>query len=104
MSTTMTTALTTTDILLLSVPKLLPMGLNWTAFSICFQEVIEAKGFWSHFDGTSPKPTVSLPPLAGEQDTLNQWLKDECSAKALLTHRIPDSTLIRVHAKDSLKD
>jgi gag-polypeptide of LTR copia-type/Zinc knuckle len=62
------------------------------------------KGFGSHFDGTLPKPTVSLPPLAGEQDALNQWLKDEHSTKALLTHHIPDSKLIWVHAKDSLKD
>jgi hypothetical protein len=90
--------LTTTDILPSSVPKLLPMGLNWTAFSIRFQEAIEAKGFWGHFDGTSPKPTLSEPPATGEQDALNQWLKDERSAKALLTHRIPDSTLIRIQS------
>lgn len=55
---TTTTALTTTDILPSSVPKLLPTGLNWTAFSIRFQEAIEAKGFWGHFDGTVLRPTV----------------------------------------------
>jgi hypothetical protein len=99
-----TTTLATTDILPSSVPKLLPTGLNWTTFSIRFQEAIEAKGFWGHFDGTSPKPTVSSPPAAGEQEVLDQWTKNERSAKALLTHRIPDSTLIRIYAKDSLKD
>ena len=98
------TTLTTTDILLSSVPKLLPTGLNWTAFSICFKEAIEAKGFWGHFNGTSPKPTISSPPKKGEADALDQWLKDERSAKALLTHRIPDSTLIRIHSKESLSD
>jgi hypothetical protein len=65
--------------------------LNWTAFSIRFQEAIEAKGFWGHFDGTSLKPVVSSPPATGEEDALNQWTKNEHSTKALLTHRIPDS-------------
>ena len=96
--------LATTNILPSSVSKLLLTGLNWTTFSIRFQEAIEAKGFWGHFDGTSPKPTVSSPPAAGEQDALNQWTKDKHSAKALLTHCIPDSTLIRIHGEDSLKD
>ena len=98
------TTLTTTDILPSSVPKLLPTGLNWTAFSIRFKEAIEAKGFWGHFNGTSPKPTISSPPEKGEADALEQWLKDEQSAKALLTHHIPDSTLIRIHSKESLSD
>ena len=65
--------LTTTDILPLSIPKLLETSLNWTAF----KEAIKAKGFWGHFDGTSPKPTVSSPPNAGETEALNQWLRDE---------------------------
>ena len=98
------TTLTTTDILPSSVPKLLPTGLNWTAFSIRFKEAIEAKGFWGHFDGTSPKPTASSPATEDEAKALDQWLRDERSAKALLTHRIPDSTLIRIHSKESLVD
>ena len=98
------TTLTTTDILPSSVPKLLPTGLNWTAFSIRFKEAIEAKGFWGHFDGTSPKPTISSPPEKGEADALDQWLKDERSTKALLTHHIPNSTLIWIHSKEPLSD
>jgi hypothetical protein len=90
----MTIALTTTNILLSSVPKLFIMDLNWTAFSIRFKEAIEAKGFWGHFDGISLKPNVNSPPGAGEQEALNQWMKDERSTKALLTHHMPDSTLI----------
>jgi hypothetical protein len=82
----------------------MPTGLNWTAFSIRFQEAIEAKGFWGHFDDSSPQPILSSPPTAEEQAVLDQWLKNERSAKALLTHHIPDSTLIRVYAKVSLKD
>jgi len=34
----------------------MPTGVNWTAFSIRFEEAIEAKGFWGHFDGNTPCP------------------------------------------------
>jgi hypothetical protein len=99
-----TTALTTTDILPSSVPKLLATGLNWTAFSMRFEDAIRAKGLWGHFDGSVAMPTVSSPATADEETALAQWNKDDLSAKALLTHRIPDSTLIRVHGKPLLKD
>jgi hypothetical protein len=81
-----TTALTTTDILPSSVPKLLLTGLNWTAFSMHFEDAIHAKGLWGHFDGSVPEPTLSLPPTADEETALAQWRKDDLSAKALLTH------------------
>jgi hypothetical protein len=100
----MSTTLTTTDLLPSSVPKLLANGLNWTAFSMRFQDAVEAKGLWGHFDGTTTQPAVSNPPTTDEQEALTKWVKDERTAKALLTHRIPDSTLIRVHGKASLKD
>jgi len=41
-----------------SIPKLDASGLNWAIFSVCFQDAIEAKGFWSHFDGTSSEFSV----------------------------------------------
>jgi len=81
-----TTALTTTDILPSSVPKLLATGLNWTAFSMRFEDAIRAKGLWGHFDGSISKPTVSSPATADEVTALAQWDKDDLSAKALLTH------------------
>jgi hypothetical protein len=99
-----TTALTTTDLLPSSVPKLMPNGLNWTAFSMRFQDAVEAKGLWGHFDGSITQPAISTPPAACEEEALAQWVKEDRTAKALLTHRIPDSTLIRVHSKPSLKD
>jgi hypothetical protein len=77
-----TTALTTTDILPSSVPKLLATGLNWTAFSMCFKDAIRAKGLWGHFDGSVAMPTVNSPATTA----LVQWDKDDLSAKALLTH------------------
>jgi hypothetical protein len=99
-----TTALTTTDILPSSVPKLLPTGLNWTAFSMHFEDAIRAKDLWGHFDGSIAMPTVSSPPTADEETALAQWNKDDLTAKALLTHCIPNSTLIRIHGKAVLKE
>lgn len=94
-----TTALS--DSLPSTVPKLDPTGINWAVFSIRFQDAIEAKGFWGHFDGTDPRPTPSSPPTANETTAEVQWLKDERSAKSLLTQKIPDGTLMRIHSKTS---
>ena len=33
-----------------------------------------------------------------------QWDKNERSAKSLLTQKIPDSTLMRVHSKKTVKE
>jgi gag-polypeptide of LTR copia-type len=99
-----TAAYMTTDILPSSVPKLMPMGLNWTAFTMRFQDAMEAKGLWGYFDGTAICPTLSLSLTAEEQAAHTQWIKEDRTAKALLTHCIPDSTLIRIHGKASLKD
>ena len=51
-----TTALT--DTLLSSVPKLDPTGSNWTVFLFRFQDAIDAKGFWGHFNGTLKMPEL----------------------------------------------
>jgi hypothetical protein len=59
---------------------------------------------WGHFDGFVPMPAVSTPLTVAEDTAVTQWNKDDLFAKALLTHRVPDSTLIRVHGKPSLKD
>jgi gag-polypeptide of LTR copia-type len=100
----MSTTLTTTDILPSSVPKLMPTGLNWTTFAMHFQDAIEAKGLWGYFDGTAVCPVLSTPLKPEEELALTQWIKEDRSAKALLIHRIPDSTLIQIHGKKSLKD
>ena len=89
-----------------------------------FQDAVEAKGFWGHFDGSEPRPwpslataptttapeggraaptpvtTVSAEDLAAQL----QWDKNERSAKFLLTHKIPDSTLMRIHSKKTVKE
>ncbi len=89
-----------------SVPKLDPTGLNWAIFSVRFQDAVEAKGFWGHFDGSEPCPTAANAeePTAEETTKINQWKKEERSAKSLLTQKLPDSALMRVHTKPTVKE
>jgi len=55
------TATALADTLPSSVPKLEASGLNWAIFSLCFQDAVEAKGYWGHFDGMTPWPVVAKP-------------------------------------------
>jgi len=89
-----------------SVPKLDSSGLNWAIFSVRFQDAVEAKGFWGHFDGSEVCPTAVIPddPTGDETTKINQWKKNERSAKSLLTQKLPDSALMRVHMKPTVKD
>ena len=91
----MSSATSLSDTLPSSVPKLDPSGLNWAVFSLRFQDAVEAKGFWSHFDGTSVRPTpttttpapmtegAAAPALVVDDNSAEvaQWDKDERSAK-----------------------
>ena len=83
-----------------SIPKLDASGLNWAIFSVCFQDAIEAKGFWSHFDGTGSCPSAvavsitgnngtvtTTPPIDVKIAAIDKWDKDKHSAKSLLTQR-----------------
>ena len=67
-------------------------------------DVIEAKGFWDHFDGSASPPSMSESPTAAETAAKNQWDKDEHSAKALLTQWLPDSTVMEIHLKKTVKE
>jgi len=92
-----------------------------------FQDAVEEKGYWGHFDGTSERPAAPKPEdlpamtaVAGETTTdtpapttpsaedlaaaTNQWDKDEQLAKSLLTQKIPDSALMRIRSKKSIKE
>jgi len=96
-----TTALA--DSLSASVLKLDPSGQNWAIFSVRFQDAMEAKGFWGHFDGSDPRPTLSSPAMDAEIAVEAQWVKDERSTKSLLTQKIPDGMLMRIHTKTTVK-
>jgi len=58
---TSVTATSLADTISLSVPKLDTSGLNWAVFSLRFQDAVEAKGYWGHFDGTSERPIAPKP-------------------------------------------
>jgi hypothetical protein len=87
-----------------SVPKLDPSGINWTVFRFCFQDAIDAKGFWGHFDGSTPCPPLSATPTTQELADKAQWEKDERSSKSLLTQKLPDSTMVLIHLKTTVKE
>ena len=101
--TSVTTA-SLSDTLPSSVPKLEANGLNWAIFLVRFRDAIDAKGFWGHFDGTIPVPSLSTTPTAAETAAMSQWEKDERSAKSLLTQKLPDSTLMKVHMKTTVRE
>jgi hypothetical protein len=104
-STTFTTA-AISDALPSSVPKLDASGSNWAIFVFRFKDAVEAKGFWSHFDGTASIPTFvdAANPTAAETSAKAQWDKDERSAKSLLTQKLPDSTVVMVHGKVTVRE
>jgi hypothetical protein len=92
------------DALPTSVPKLESNGTNWAIFLVRFRDAVDAKGFWGHFDGTTPVPSLSTTPTAAETAAKSQWEKDERSAKSLLTQKLPDSTLMRIHMKVTVEE
>ena len=104
MTTIATTALS--DALPSSVPKLDTSGTNWAIFVFRFQDAVEAKGFWGHFSGSTPAPVAVDPakPTSDESAAKAQWDKNERSAKSLLTQKLPDSTVVMIHAKVTVKE
>ena len=100
------TAAALSDTLPSSVPKLDASGSNWAIFVFRFQDAVEAKGFWGHLDGTVSRPIAADPsaPTTTETAAINQWDKDERSAKSLLTQKLPDSTVVMVHGKVTVKE
>ena len=102
MSTVTTSSLS--DTLPSTVPKLDAEGENWAIFYVRFMDAVEAKGFWGHFDGTSPAPLTTSDSSTADIAAKNQWEKDERSAKTLLTQRLPDSTVMEIHSKKTVKE
>jgi len=101
-----TTTASLNDILPSNVPKLEPNGLNWAVFSLHFEDAVQAKGFWGHFNGTTPCPTAAIEsaPTAEELATIEKWEKDKRSSRSLLTQKLPDSALMRIRTKPSVRE
>jgi hypothetical protein len=85
MSTSQVTLLS--DTLPTTVPRLDPSGNNWTIFLFRFQDAVDAKGYWGHFDGTTPAPSFKDEDAAKAENIAAkiQWEKDELATKTLLT-------------------
>lgn len=93
------------DTLPSSIPKLEATGLNWAIFSLRFQDAVEAKGYWGHFDGTTPRPDpAATPATADDAAAIAQWDRDERLAKSLLTQKIPDLALMHIHKAKTVKE
>jgi len=93
------------DTLPLTVPLLNASGSNWAIFVFRFQDAVEAKGFWDHFDGSASRPiAASATPTAAETIAMTQWDKDERSARSLLTQKLPDSTVVLIHGKKTVRE
>ncbi|KAF9444304.1 hypothetical protein P691DRAFT_627431, partial [Macrolepiota fuliginosa MF-IS2] len=105
------------DVLPAAVPRLDMSGGNWVIFLLCFQMVIQGKGLWGHFNGTTtatpatgPDPTPPAPPTPTTlttppitQEMVDTWERDESIAHSLLAQCLPDSTLIIVAPYDTVK-
>src|SRR5882762_2254137 len=76
------------DTLPSSVPKLDPRGENWAIFKIRFQNAMEVKEKWAHFNDQQKRPTDAAEAA--------EWDKNERMAKYMLTQRLPDSTVVRI--------
>src|ERR1700678_3132180 len=53
---------------------------------------------------SSSPPVTTTTSSDAEKTALTQWEKDERSSKTLLTQRLPDSTVMEIHSKKSVKE
>ena len=79
-----------------NVPCLEPNGSNWVIFSMRFKEAMLASQKWSHFDGTSTRPTPKDLKVieAAEQKAMDEWDHIETLAQYMLLQHLPDSTAV----------
>ncbi|KAF8797818.1 hypothetical protein BYT27DRAFT_7124695, partial [Phlegmacium glaucopus] len=92
------------DILPSSVPMLEADGNNWAMFYVHFRGAVEARGFWSHFNGPLSVPVLSTEPTAAEIAVKGQWDRNETFAKTLLTQCLPDSIVMEVYSKETVRE
>ena len=65
------------------------------------------KDYWGHLNGTEPCPapaTAGASPTDEELAAIAQWDKDERSAKSLLTQKIPNSAVMCICNKKTIKE
>ncbi|KZT68542.1 hypothetical protein DAEQUDRAFT_651581, partial [Daedalea quercina L-15889] len=84
--------------------KLDSTGKNWLTFQQRFLIAVRQKKVWSHFDGSSPRPTPVAPtaPTQPEQAALDTWQEKEDLAMYLLTQKLPDVTFTKHRRKGTV--
>ncbi|KAG6852042.1 hypothetical protein H0H87_011211 [Tephrocybe sp. NHM501043] len=91
-----------------SIPKLDPSGSNWAMFALHFEDAVAVKGFWGHFTGASAHPAIpknSATALSKDvAAAVVLWDKNKLMAKSLLTQKLSDSVLMRIHRKPTIKE
>lgn len=93
MSSTTVNALT--DSLPNNIPTLNSAGKNWAIFELRFISAVQGKGKWGHFDGSAPRPAMTNPTVSLITN-LEDWLKDEASARNMLLSKVPDSIALKL--------
>jgi hypothetical protein len=90
------TATSLSDTLPTTVPRLDPSGNNWTVFLFRYQDAVNVKGYWGHFDGTTPAPAFTDADTVKAENVAAkiQWEKDKRAVKTLLTQKLPGLTML----------
>ena len=101
----MAAAITISDPLPTSVPRLETNGSNWAIFSMRFQEAMEANQKWGHFDSTAtcPVPADASKPTPDEFKAGVAWDQDENVTQYLLSQHLPDSTAVHLKSLTTAK-
>jgi hypothetical protein len=74
---------------------------NYPFATIC---AVKVDGFWDHFDGSVSCPIAAdATPMAKETVAMGQWNKNERLARSLLTQKLPDSTVVLIHEKKTVR-
>ncbi|KAF8221152.1 hypothetical protein L208DRAFT_1225944, partial [Tricholoma matsutake] len=76
-----------------AVNKLNASGKNWVMFQHHFVITVRQKRVFRYFDGTSTKPTLSLPTTEDKTKALNAWQEKEDTTMYLLSQKLADLTL-----------
>jgi hypothetical protein len=76
--------------------------LVYSIFLIHFEEALSARGRWGHFDGSIKKPILSPTPSKDEQEKLDEWEKEERTARYMLSQKLPDSAVVRICKLDTV--
>jgi len=80
----------------LFIPKLDPTGSNCVICSKHFEFALTTWNMWGHFDGMTLRPPHLQPATQSQQEELDEWDKDKCTALYMLTQKLTDSAIVQI--------